>query len=84
MKTTLLIATLLMTVPSLALADKLADDWNAYNNRIEAEREASRQADINRQIEAQRIQDSRRQEEQRRIDMFSSSPGLTGVLDERK
>lgn len=82
MKTTVLIATLLMTAPSLALADRLGDDWDAYNNQREVERQASRIADMERQMEAQRIQDSRRQEQQRRSDMFSSKPGFINALGE--
>lgn len=99
MKKTVLITALLMTAPSLALAQGvqpyiprlpsspmngtpvyrppvLPQPDNSWADRMQAEREASRQADIQRQLEAQRIQESRRQDQQRQFDTFRAQPGI--------
>ncbi|NDG18412.1 MAG: hypothetical protein EB117_09090 [Betaproteobacteria bacterium] len=99
MKTTALIAALLMTAPSLALAQGVqpyiprlpSSPMNgtpvyrppvfqqpdtSWADRMQAEREASRQADIQRQLEAQRIQEQRQMDSERRDNMFKSSAPL--------
>ena len=104
MKKTALITALLMTAPSLALAQAipaymparpiilpssppmngtpvyrppvLSQPDNSWADRMQAEREASRQADIQRQMEADHIQEQRQMDSERRNNMFKSSAPL--------